>query len=228
MRIACITCIIIFGLTLGTHAQIDSRNKSFSIPAVKSKVDSLDAKKTTPSTPIKSANTTTFGNLNTPDLTTNFNKPKNTFSLYGENFGNPGELYTKQIDKNIADIKLTPEQVERLNGSTTDQFLGDFKSDAKSVNIVYRDHGAVDGDLIQVLVNDDIVQASVFLSGGYSGFKLDLQKGINKIDFLALNQGQSGPNTAEFKVIDDNGILVSHNQWNLAKGVKATIIVVKE
>ncbi|MDP5157247.1 MAG: hypothetical protein NWQ07_01555 [Flaviramulus sp.] len=77
-------------------------------------------------------------------------------------------------------------------------------------------------------VNDDIIHARVFLTGGYSGFKLDLKPGFNKIDFVALNQGESGPNTAEFQVIDDNGFIVSHNQWNLATGVKATIIVVKE
>ncbi|MFV0564439.1 MAG: hypothetical protein ACK5NB_01260 [Flavobacteriaceae bacterium] len=228
MRSIYLSFIIIFSIVVTAHAQIDDRNKSFAIPAVESKVDSLDAPKITPSTPIEADNTTVFGNINTPDLSSDFNKPKNTFSLYGENFGNPGELYTKQIDKHIADIKLTPEQVEQLNGSLTDQFLGDFKSNADSVNIVYRDHGAVDGDLIQVLVNDDVVQARVFLSGGYSGFKLDLQKGINKIDFLALNQGQSGPNTAEFRVVDDNGMLVSENRWNLATGVKATIVVVKE
>ncbi len=222
--------MVVISTAINAHTQIDSKSKSFSIPAVKSKVDSLDTPQKTVSVPIpvESSNAKTFGNLNTPDLNTNFNKPKNTFSLYGENFGNPGELYTKQIDKNIADLKLTPEQVERLNGSKTDQFLGDFKTGAESVNIVYRDHGAVDGDLIQVLVNDDVVQARVFLSGGFSGFNLNLQKGINKIDFLALNQGQSGPNTAEFKVIDDKGMLVSHNQWNLATGVKATIVVVKE
>jgi hypothetical protein len=72
------------------------------------------------------------------------------------------------------------------------------------------------------------VQARVYLTGGFSGFKLDLKKGFNKIDFLALNQGESGPNTAEFRVVDDLGNLVSANRWNLATGVKATIIIVKE
>jgi hypothetical protein len=34
-------------------------------------------------------------------------------------------------------------------------------------------------------------------------------KRFNKIDFEALNQGSSGPNTAEFKVYDDKGSLIS-------------------
>ena len=60
------------------------------------------------------------------------------------------------------------------------------------------------------------------------GFEIVLEKGFNKIDFEALNQGSSGPNTAEFKVYDDKGSLISASQWNLGTGFKATIILVKE
>ncbi|MFD0988740.1 hypothetical protein ACFQ1R_01410 [Mariniflexile jejuense] len=222
-----LTFIATLSLVFVTNAQIDSNNKkSTAIPAVESKKETNETPKITPSQPEKTPET--YGSLNVPNLSTGVEAPKKEFSLFGEKFGNPGELYQKQIDKNIANMKLTPEEVEQLNGSLTDQYFGDFKSKATSVNISYRDHGYVDGDLIQVRVNDDVVQASVFLNGGFSGFKLDLQKGFNKIDFVALNQGESGPNTAEFKVIDDLGNLVSSNRWNLATGVKATIIIVKE
>ena len=210
-----------------TNAQIDSNNKkSTAIPAVESKKETNETPKITASQPEKTPET--YESLKIPNLSTGVEAPKKEFSLFGEEFGNPGELYQKQIDKNISNLKLTPEEVEQLNGSLTDQYFGDFKTQATSVNISYRDHGYVDGDLIQVRVNDDVVQASVFLNGGFSGFKLDLKKGFNKIDFVALNQGESGPNTAEFRVVDDLGNLVSANRWNLATGVKATIIIVKE
>ncbi|MFI1773709.1 hypothetical protein [Thalassobellus citreus] len=212
--------------TLSAFTQIDSRNKSISIPSIESPKDSIDADIAISPKTITPKN---IDNLNTPKVSTNLNLPKKEFSMFPkEQFGNPGELYVKQVNKNIENLKLTPEEVEQRNGSSTDQFLGDFKSKAKFVNVVYRDHGYVDGDVIQVLVNDDIIHARVFLSGGFKGFKLDLQPGFNKIDFLALNQGSSGPNTAEFRVVDDAGNLVSANQWNLATGVKATIIVMKE
>ena len=45
---------------------------------------------------------------------------------------------------------------------------------------------------------------------------------------MALNQGDSGPNTAELRIYDDNDILISSNQWNLATGAKATLIIVKQ
>jgi hypothetical protein len=45
----------------------------------------------------------------------------------------------------------------------------------------------------------------VNLNSNFKGFEIVLEKGFNKIDFVALNQGSSGPNTAEFKVYDDKG-----------------------
>ncbi len=215
---------ICLAFSLSVASQIDNKKKSITIPAVESKKDSVD-KSILPKKPI---NNNTINGLSVPRLSGNFELPKKEFSMFGEKFGNPGELYIKQVRKNIEHLKLSPDEVERRNGSTTDQFLGDFKSNAKFVNVVYRDHGYTDGDIIQVLVNDDIVYPRVYLTGGFKGFKLDLKPGFNKIDFLALNQGESGPNTAEFQVVDDEGNLVSHNQWNLATGVKATIIIVKD
>ena len=216
---------ILFIFSLSTYAQIDVKKKSIAIPAVKSK-DSVDANLLLPSKP---KNNTPINNINTPRVSNNLNMPKKEFSMFPtEEFGNPGELYQDRLSKSLDHLKLSKEELELKNGSTTNQYFGDFKSKAKFVNVVYRDHGYVDGDIIQVLVNDDVIHARVYLTGGFKGFKLDLQPGFNKIDFLALNQGESGPNTAEFKVVDDQGNLVSSNRWNLATGVKATIIVVKE
>ena len=63
---------------------------------------------------------------------------------------------------------------------------------------------------------------------GIGGFSIGFsQAGFNVIDFVALNQGSSGPNTAEVRVYDDIGNLVGNNRWNLATGVKATYIVYK-
>ena len=89
-------------------------------------------------------------------------------------------------------------------------------------------YGYTDGDIIQVLVNDDIVHPRVYLTGRFKGFKLDLQPGFNKIDFLALNQGESGPNTAEFKVLGENGEVLADKEWNILTGYIATLVVMKK
>jgi hypothetical protein len=218
---------LIFFFSLSAYSQIDSKKKSFSIPAVETKEDPEKEKPILPVKPEMPSNLDP--NLNIPKNKVNLELPKKEFSMFAEErFGNPGELYQKQLNDAIADVKLSKKELELRNGSTTDQYFGDFKSNAKFVNVVYRDHGYVDGDIIQVRVNDDIVHARVFLSGGFKGFQLDLKPGFNKIDFLALNQGESGPNTAEFRVADDTGAVITQNRWNLATGVKATIIVIKE
>ena len=109
-----------------------------------------------------------------------------------------------------------------------DQYLGDVKTGSKFVSIKYRDHEYVDGDLIRSNVNKDIVRSSVYLGGSFSGFTLSLEEGLNEIVFEALNQGSSGPNTAELHVYDDNGFIISAKKWNLLTGYRATIKVIKE
>lgn len=221
-----LSLIILILLTLSVHAQIDSKNKSFSIPASETPEATPNIKPVLPKEDSKPNNS--FG-LNIPKTPINLEFPKKELSMFPEEeFGNPGELYMDKINKSLDDVRLSKKEMEMRNGSTTDQYFGDFKSNSKTVNIVYRDHGYTDGDIIQVKVNDDIIYPRVYLTGGFKGFTLNLKPGFNKIDFLALNQGESGPNTAEFKVIDDAGLIVTHNRWNLATGVKATVIIVKE
>lgn len=109
-----------------------------------------------------------------------------------------------------------------------DQYLGDFKTSAKKATIMYRDHEFVDGDMIRVWVNGEIQIPRVRLEGSFRGFDLELQDGFNKIDFEALNQGSSGPNTAQVTIYDEVGSLLASYEWNLLTGNKATTIIVKQ
>lgn len=86
----------------------------------------------------------------------------------------------------------------------------------------------MDGEGVRVLQNDKIIMTDIYLVAEFKKFFVELEPGFNKIEFVALNQGSSGPNTAEFKVLDQNGNVMVHNVWNLATGVKASIIVVQE
>lgn len=108
------------------------------------------------------------------------------------------------------------------------QSFTDIVTEANRLHVLYRDHQVVDGDRIQVLVNDEVVIYNTMLEGHFKGLHLPLEVGINKIDFVALNQGDSGPNTAELHVYDDDGNLVSSNEWNLLTGYKATVIIIKQ
>jgi len=136
-----------------------------------------------------------------------------------ENFLNPGDIYLK---------KLNREKDKKPNDFNKGAYLGDVSTGSSYVNILCRDFEYVDGDRVRISVNDSIVIYNLYLESSFSGFKLPLSKGFNKIDFTALNQGSSGPNTAELRVFDDSNSLISSNQWNLSTGAKATFIVVKK
>lgn len=108
------------------------------------------------------------------------------------------------------------------------QFLGSFKTTSFTSTIRYRDAAFVDGDKIKVYLNDKVVEPEVSLDGEFKGFKINLVNGVNKIDFEALNEGSASPNTAEFQVYDDKGVVIEASQWNVGTDYKATIVIVKE
>lgn len=147
--------------------------------------------------------------------------PANNFSMTPKNeFINPGDVYKDKWNKKEEN---KDGYVYRKN-----QNLGNFSTGSVTAKVMYRDAAYVDGDQIRVYLNDKVIQYQVNLDNDFKGFEIVLEKGFNKIDFEALNQGSSGPNTAEFKVYDDKGVLISASQWNLGTGFKATIILVKE
>jgi len=151
----------------------------------------------------------------------NFFPDANVKEKKPERFINSNDLYLSRLNRKEA------ESNKNINKFKVDQFLGEIRNDGEYVNIILRDHEYPDGDLIKVEVNENIVMPAILLTEKAKGFKLDLKSGFNVVDFVALNQGSSGPNTAEIIVYDDQGKLVGSNRWNLATGVKATYIIYK-
>jgi len=163
----------------------------------------------------------------------------NTKNRNTPNNSNIGKQEEKQIDMQNGDglieytgtnkaPKYFTEDKEAKPEFGKDQYLGDFKTTAKSATFMYRDHEFVDGDMIRVYVNGDIVIPQARLEGSFRGFDVPLKSGFNKIDFEALNQGSSGPNTAQLNIYDEIGNLLASYEWNLLTGNKATAILVKQ
>lgn len=143
------------------------------------------------------------------------------------------ELNNKGI---LNTAKLSEERFlkafKKINGQyiypKIDQDLGSFRTNSNSVNIICRDFQYPDGDRVTILINDIPIIQNILLKQSYQRFNIPLEIGVNKIAFKALNQGTSGPNTAAFKVYNDAGLLLSSNEWNLATGAKATIVIAKD
>lgn len=139
-----------------------------------------------------------------------------------EKFLDPGDYYLTKLKGKKGEDDKNP------NDYKSNQYLGDYRVEGDDVRIIFRDHEYPDGDRVRILHNDDVIRANVLLVERFVGLVVELVPGFNKIDFIALNQGTSGPNTAEVRVYDEAGNLTAANQWNLATGVKATYIIVKE
>lgn len=110
---------------------------------------------------------------------------------------------------------------------TGDRNLGTIKTTSKYVEVFFRDYGNIDGDIIQVYLNKELVEGNITLSGGYKVMLIDIKPGISILDFKAVSMGLFAPNTAELKVIDSNGHVVMDRYWSLATGNKATIQLVR-
>ena len=215
--------MITISMSLSGYAQNEFSSKFKAIPP---KDKAPKVKKITPPTaeipPIKTPNV--FKNpevLNPTPAPSLSITPVTNISMTAKNeFMNPGDVYKDKLNK----------KEENSDGIfyRKNQNLGDFKTGSSTAKVRYRDAAYVDGDQIRVYLNDKVIQYQVNLDSEFKGFEIVLEKGFNKIEFEALNQGSSGPNTAEFQVYDDKGSIISASQWNLGTGFKATIILVKE
>lgn len=214
-------CVLCFSFS---HSQVtDKENKSIRIPAETSNTnkDSIPEKiKVAPKLEAeKSKSTSGISSENFKSYSSE-TKKKSFSMIHNDGLRNPGEIFEARWRKEAAKGGIIR--------TMSDQFLGEHKVDTEFVNIVCRDHQFPDGDRVRIYIDDYVVVSNLTLTSQYRRVKVNLVDGKNKIDIEALNQGESGPNTAEFIVYDDKGNVVSSKEWNLLTGVKATIIFVNE
>ena len=191
--------------------------RSIPIPAVEKK----DEKKEPEPTPIK-IEPIIKEEQPTAEAPITIKKRETEFSMFDNStLRDPGEIFDQKWNKKAVEQGFRMETME-------DQFFGNFNITGKKANIRCRDHEYPDGDRVRVFVNGVVFIVDLLLTGNFKSFDVPLVEGINKIEFVALNQGESGPNTAQFEVFDDNGVLVSSKKWNLLTGVTASIILIKD
>lgn len=109
-----------------------------------------------------------------------------------------------------------------------DYYLGNIKTKSKHIRIVCRDHEYEDGDRIKLMLNKVVLHPNIILRKSGYVMDIELDEGLNSIQFYALNEGTSSPNTAELKVYDENGIIIGSGQWLLTTGYKANLMVLRQ
>ena len=208
--------ILSINLALG---QIENNNSSFKFPIEKNEKSSPLYRKPQESKFLQRD----FLKKDPIDITDpNLDKNSNIEMEDQENFLDPGDYYLSKLKGKSLEENKDPSKFK------SNQYMGDYRIKGAKARIIFRDHEYPDGDRVRILHNDQVIQPNVLLVERFRGLSISLVKGFNKIDFIALNQGESGPNTAEVRVYDEGGNMTASNQWNLATGVRATYILVKE
>ena len=163
------------------------------------------------------------------------NKKKNNFFNYNLDF----DISKKE---NVIDITnttdlVTPtweikqkfnEGVQNKSKFKADYYLGDIETKSEYIIIKCRDHEYVDGDRIKLMLNNSIIHPNISLTSTFYVIDIDLDDGYNNIDFIALNEGDSSPNTAQLVVLDENGVQLSNKKWLISTGYKAKLVVYKK
>ena len=163
------------------------------------------------------------------------NKKKNNFFNYNLDF----DISKKD---NVIDITNTTDLVtptweikQKFNEGgqnkskfKADYYLGDIETKSEYIIIKCRDHEYVDGDRIKLMLNNSIIHPNISLTSTFYVIDIDLDDGYNNIDFIALNEGDSSPNTAQLVVLDENGVQLSNKKWLISTGYKAKLVVYKK
>ena len=135
-------------------------------------------------------------------------------------FSNPGEPIKSKLNK--SEKEYNPNYVKR------DQFFGVFNTKSEYVKVCYRDFGQIDMDVVTLFTPDLVLVTDAILDMECKYIKLRLLKGDNKITLMAMNEGDAPPNTGELQIIDEEGNMITFNQWELGQGYTASVIIHKE
>lgn len=129
------------------------------------------------------------------------------------------EVYTEKFNQQLKEDGISPELYNR-NIS-----WGQFVVYTESITIGARDFGAIDGDIVRIWLNGQIVVNQIYLEAAFKDISLKLNKGLNIIEVEALNYGELSPNTGQFNFFDGNKELITVQYWNLGVGYRAKLIV---
>lgn len=232
--------IFIIGLGSNAFAQVDFNSKTLRIPPLKvkpkkevapqNKVSKFDVPKIVAPNIFKETNI--FGTKPKPNNSFQMGIPENLFSLAPKKIFTHqlGDVYlakmTKDLDKTMVreELKFDKSLLDRV-----DRYLGEYNTKSEFFVLKYRDYIEIDGDLINVYVNNKLLRSGLYLNFEFGELRIPLSVGINNIELVVASTGTSGGNTAEIHFLDDKKSSITKEYWNnLALGVKIKTIVIRE
>lgn len=212
------TLIFFLCFVYATMAQVNDSQKGFKIDPVDSTMQ-VDLKLSFKLSPVKGlTNKNVRYTLSYKSLSES-NKKKYTVDMTKK---------SSLVDKEWTIKQRFSEDRQDLSEFEKDYYLGDLRTTSKTIIIKCRDHEYVDGDRIKLTVNDVVIHPNIRLYGDFYTIDVDLKEGYNTINFIALNEGESSPNTAQLMVLDPDGNTLASNRWLIRTGYKATLVIIKD
>ena len=213
MRFYFLLFIIIF-TSMQTFAQFDNGNNPVNIPPVNlPKMPTLSPEKKPSLWDIKPKEEA---------VPNPWDKPKEREFGKKEEFLDPAERFTKKMNNSLKGEGKGDYKIFRRN-----QYFGDFKTDSEFIQVAVRDPQAIDGDYVKIVHDGITIYESIFLNAQFKTLQIPLKKGFNRIEFVALNEGSSFPNTGAF-LIKDKGQAIYQEEWNLSTGFNASFLIIRE
>lgn len=151
-----------------------------------------------------------------------WDQPKEREFNKKDDFLNPADRYTKKMNNSLKGEGDGDYKIFRRN-----QYFGDFKTDSQSIQVAVRDPQAIDGDYVKITQDGKVIYERIFLDANFKTLEIPLNIGINRIEFVALNEGSFFPNTGSF-LIKDKGTSIYQEEWNLSTGFNASFLIVRE
>jgi len=209
--------VLLFGMQHAMYAQLDSNQETFRIKALALERNPLPEQFSVKVSPIKGLTDKGF------EISMGI-KPIDGFAKKKY-----GITKTRDVVDPTWEVKQQfNENRKNISKYDRDYYLGDIKTKSKYIRILCRDHEYEDGDRIKLMLNKAIVHPNITLRNSAYIIDIELKEGLNTIEFIALNEGSSSPNTAQLKVYNESDNLIGSGEWLLTTGHKASLIVLRE
>lgn len=157
------------------------------------------------------------------EVTTNpWDKPKEREFNQQNDFIDPADRYTKKMNNSLKGEGNGDYKIFRRN-----QYFGDFKTNSEFIDVAVRDPQSIDGDYVKITQDGVVIYESILLNANFKTLRIPLKIGFNRIEFVALNEGNYFPNTGSF-LIRDKGQTIYQEEWNLSTGFNAAFLIIRE
>ena len=179
-------------------------------------------------------NPVSFKGVELPNTNFFSNKVVSGFNNNHLNYENFGELtaeskFGKADDKKAYYYAGIPTQY--INDPSNKDFIfgdvsfGDHETNDAYIVFSFKDSSLIDGDVMKIVLNGKTVFSNVRFTGKLIDYRIALEKGVNKIEVVGLNNGYSGPITCNMICTDASGNNLVHKTFNVVEGyvVKGTV-----